>query len=134
MWFTAQQHGRYGRRRLKRITNVKEQVLQSIHSGHGNYHPWISSLAMKERVYKTPLTDEEESNDEENNSKFDSSTEIDPDLEEGDTAENKCFTCRYTKTFGKKVILKETTGTSYLFSDDLWKKTIGVGVIVSSEV
>ncbi|GFW61429.1 hypothetical protein TNCV_346771 [Trichonephila clavipes] len=29
--------------------------------------------------------DEEESNDEENNNKYDSFTEIDPDLEEGDT-------------------------------------------------
>ncbi|GFW26895.1 hypothetical protein TNCV_1377381 [Trichonephila clavipes] len=33
--------------------------------------------------------DEEESNDEEYKSKYDSSTEIDPDLEEGDSVENR---------------------------------------------
>ncbi|GFU15756.1 retrovirus-related Pol polyprotein from transposon TNT 1-94 [Trichonephila clavipes] len=47
--------------------------------------------------------DEEESNDEEYNSEYDSSTEIDPDLEEGDTVENKFFICRDIKTFGKNI-------------------------------
>ncbi|GFV72981.1 hypothetical protein TNCV_1734491 [Trichonephila clavipes] len=55
--------------------------------------------------------DGEESNDEEYKSKYGSSTEIDPDLEEGDAVENKCFICSDTKTFGKNVILKEATGT-----------------------
>ncbi|GFU23160.1 hypothetical protein TNCV_3515961 [Trichonephila clavipes] len=55
--------------------------------------------------------DEEESNDEEYNSKYDSSTENDPDLEEEDNVENKCLICRQEKSFGKKVILKKTTGT-----------------------
>ncbi|GFW20118.1 hypothetical protein TNCV_2320591 [Trichonephila clavipes] len=35
--------------------------------------------------------DEEDSNDEEYNFKYDFSSEIDPDLEEEDTVENKCF-------------------------------------------
>ncbi|GFY04155.1 hypothetical protein TNCV_1199331 [Trichonephila clavipes] len=44
--------------------------------------------------------DEEESNDEEFHSKYDSSNELDRDLKEGDTVENKCFICRNAKTFG----------------------------------
>ncbi|GFX08761.1 hypothetical protein TNCV_4227811 [Trichonephila clavipes] len=59
----------------------------------------------------TACYDEEESNDEEYNSKYHSSTESEPDLEEGDIVENKCFMCRDTKTFEKNVTLKETTGT-----------------------
>ncbi|PRD34560.1 UNVERIFIED_CONTAM: hypothetical protein NCL1_14237 [Trichonephila clavipes] len=43
--------------------------------------------------------DEEESNDEVYNSKYDSSTEIDLDFEERDNVENKCFICRDTQTF-----------------------------------
>ncbi|PRD26133.1 UNVERIFIED_CONTAM: hypothetical protein NCL1_38950 [Trichonephila clavipes] len=39
--------------------------------------------------------DEEESNDEEYNSKYDSSTEIDPDLKEGDTVRNTFYMYRH---------------------------------------
>ncbi|GFV39887.1 uncharacterized protein TNCV_1850241 [Trichonephila clavipes] len=65
--------------------------------------------------------DEEESNDEVYNSKYDSSTEIDLDLEERDNVENKCFICRDTQTFSMNVILKETTVRS-----DSWDAHLAV--------
>ncbi|GFW98079.1 hypothetical protein TNCV_2491351 [Trichonephila clavipes] len=51
--------------------------------------------------------DEEESNDKKYNRKYDYITEIDLDLEEGDTVENKCLICRDTKTFGKNCTSRE---------------------------
>ncbi|GFV24175.1 hypothetical protein TNCV_4165221 [Trichonephila clavipes] len=65
--------------------------------------------------------DEEETNDEECNSKYDSSTEIDPDFEDGDTVGNKCLMCIDTETFGKNVTSKETTVTHSL-SDEFLKR------------
>ncbi|GFW43110.1 hypothetical protein TNCV_1475051 [Trichonephila clavipes] len=79
----------------------------------GTYGRLLTNLSFRLDLVRNSLLgyDEEESNDKEYNSKYDSSTEIDPELEEGDTVEKKCFMSIDTETFGKNVILMETTGT-----------------------
>ncbi|GFV90309.1 hypothetical protein TNCV_4380241 [Trichonephila clavipes] len=51
------------------------------------------------------------------NSKYDSSSEINPDLEEEDNVENKCFTCRW-EHLGRMVLKGDNWYTSYPLSDE----------------
>ncbi|GFV33005.1 hypothetical protein TNCV_2023731 [Trichonephila clavipes] len=67
-----------------------------------NIYFWLPPLRMKSQCGY----DEEKSNDEKHNRKYDPSTEINPDLEVRDTVANKYFICRVTKNIWEERYFK----------------------------
>ncbi|GFU80098.1 uncharacterized protein TNCV_579781 [Trichonephila clavipes] len=112
------------------IADIRPQMLEKVIENWTSRLDYIRASRgspMPEIIFKINSLrgyDEEDSNVEEYISEYDSSTEINPDLEKVDTFENKCFVCKEHKNIYEKLNFKGDNRYSSLPDELLKKKSI----------